>query len=375
MIRAVAAGLIISAGTALADDGQVSGIASYRERIMPPPGAVFEAVLQDVSRADAPAAELGRVTIADAGGPPYRFAIPYEKNVIDDRHVYAVRTTLHYQGQLIFTSDTTYPVLTRGASDEVEIMMVRASAGSGAGEGALRPRARGGAIPVAGEEPPAPPVGETPPPLRGFVTFSAEAAHFTDCATGRQFRIAKAGDYAALEHAYVAAGQEPGRPVLASFDGRIVEEPPAGGNGPQEVVHVDRFVGVWTGEACQAVHGDRPLVETRWQILRIGDTVLETEGDRPVPFVQLQAGGDGPRFAASVGCNTMAGSFGIEAGRLRFGQVITTLMACPQQLADAEELLGRVLGDVRGWRIAGDRLELLDEAGAVIAELNAAELE
>ena len=41
-------------------EASLTGTATYRERIALPPGAVFEATLEDVSRADAPAEVLGR---------------------------------------------------------------------------------------------------------------------------------------------------------------------------------------------------------------------------------------------------------------------------------------------------------------------------
>ena len=79
-IRAIAAGMCLLSGAAFAADGHVSGTATYRERLILPGGTVFEAVLQDVSRADAPAVDLGRITITDPMGPPYIFAIPFEKD-------------------------------------------------------------------------------------------------------------------------------------------------------------------------------------------------------------------------------------------------------------------------------------------------------
>ena len=68
--------LVAWAAAAAAD--VVIGTASYRERIALPPGAVFEAVLEDVSLADAPAVELGRTTIADPGNPPFAFEIDFD---------------------------------------------------------------------------------------------------------------------------------------------------------------------------------------------------------------------------------------------------------------------------------------------------------
>jgi heat shock protein HslJ len=43
--------------------GAVKGTATYRERMALPPGAVLEATLQDVSRADAPAVVIGQVSL------------------------------------------------------------------------------------------------------------------------------------------------------------------------------------------------------------------------------------------------------------------------------------------------------------------------
>lgn len=59
-------------------DGAVTGTAVYRERIALPPGAVFEATLEDVSLADATAEVLGRARVARAGQVPIAFAISYD---------------------------------------------------------------------------------------------------------------------------------------------------------------------------------------------------------------------------------------------------------------------------------------------------------
>lgn len=103
----------------------IEGTAAYRERMALPPNAEFEAVLQDVSRADAPAMEIGRTKIPNAPLPPIRFTIPYDAAKIDPSHTYAVRAVIRVDGRLWFTSDTHHPVLTRGAGDTVDILMKR----------------------------------------------------------------------------------------------------------------------------------------------------------------------------------------------------------------------------------------------------------
>lgn len=55
----------------------VTGVASYRERIALPPGTVFEAVLEDVTLADAPAPVMGK-TVLENPMPPIRFTIPFD---------------------------------------------------------------------------------------------------------------------------------------------------------------------------------------------------------------------------------------------------------------------------------------------------------
>ncbi|WP_191621462.1 YbaY family lipoprotein [Marinihelvus fidelis] len=103
----------------------VSGTALYRERIALPPGAAFEATLEDVSLADAPAKVLGRVGFEAPSGPPIAFEISYDAADIEPRHRYAVRARIEHEGRLMFTTDTHYPVLTQGAPDTVEMLLVR----------------------------------------------------------------------------------------------------------------------------------------------------------------------------------------------------------------------------------------------------------
>ena len=116
---------------AQAAGGTVQGTATYRERIAMPPGAVFEATLEDVSRADAPSVVVSTVRKDDAGNPPYRFELPYDPARIVPSRRYAVRAQVTLEGRLIFTSDQSHPVLTNGSPDKVEIVMKRVAGAAG----------------------------------------------------------------------------------------------------------------------------------------------------------------------------------------------------------------------------------------------------
>ena len=115
---------------AAGDDGvagngsQVSGTLMYRERIALPPGAIAEAWLLDTSRADVPAVEIGYQKIEDPGNPPIAFVLDYDTQEIRDGMQYGVRATISVDGELLFTSDTHYPVLTRGAGNTADVMLI-----------------------------------------------------------------------------------------------------------------------------------------------------------------------------------------------------------------------------------------------------------
>ena len=109
--------------------GTLSGTATYRERIALPPDAVFEAVLQDVSRADAPASVLGRAKAEPAGQPPFRFEIAYDDAAMRSGRRYVVRATVTHQGRLLFTTDQAYPVLD-GRNAPLEMLLVSARGGA-----------------------------------------------------------------------------------------------------------------------------------------------------------------------------------------------------------------------------------------------------
>jgi putative lipoprotein len=218
----------------------IEGSATFRERMALPPNAEFEAVLQDVSRADAPAMELGRATIPNAPLPPIRFTIPYDAAKIVPSNSYAVRAVIRVDGRLWFTSDTHHPVLTRGAGNTVDILLKR------------------------------------------------------------------------------------------------VAEPPM---------------------------ADAALLNTYWRILSLaGEPVTVAEGRRE-PNVILRSADGRDSWSATAGCNKLSGSLTVTGQGLAFRPGASTRMACPPPLDALERALAQALAASTQWRIDGDRLELLDEAG------------
>jgi hypothetical protein len=88
-----------------------------------PPDAVFEAVLEDVSRADTPAERIGSVRQNAPGQPPHRFRIAYDPARIQRSRRYGVRARLLQGDRLLFTTDRFHPVLTQGQGPSVELLL------------------------------------------------------------------------------------------------------------------------------------------------------------------------------------------------------------------------------------------------------------
>ena len=105
---------------------QVEVTAAYRERIMLPPGHMLTVKVEDVSLMDAPARVLAETSKPLEGrGPPYAVTLAVPNARIDARHTYAVRAEIRDPaGALRFTTDTRHSVLTQGAPNKVDIMMV-----------------------------------------------------------------------------------------------------------------------------------------------------------------------------------------------------------------------------------------------------------
>jgi putative lipoprotein len=102
---------------------EIKGTATYLERVALPPGAVFEATLEDVSRAGTKAEVIGSARIERPGNPPIAFAIPYDRAHIDPKGRYAVRARIVADGRLLFTTEEHYPL-----ASEVRLTLRRITA-------------------------------------------------------------------------------------------------------------------------------------------------------------------------------------------------------------------------------------------------------
>jgi len=128
LILLITTGALQAGGTPAAqtvDNLMITGTIRYRERIALPPDAVVLVQLRDVSLMDVAAKLISEQIIKPEHSVPIPFSLPYSAQDIDERMTYSVFATIRSGERLLFVSDRSYPVLTRGHSDQVDLILVQ----------------------------------------------------------------------------------------------------------------------------------------------------------------------------------------------------------------------------------------------------------
>ncbi len=108
---------------AWAASGRVTGIVAFRERIALPPGYEVQVSLRDVSRQDAPSEQIASQTLWPKRQPPVSYVLRFDPSRIVASHDYAVSARILVDGRLVFITDRRYPVITRGAPHEADLLL------------------------------------------------------------------------------------------------------------------------------------------------------------------------------------------------------------------------------------------------------------
>lgn len=101
----------------------LTGQAMIDTRIALPPDLTFEAVIEDISRADAPAEVLARTVIENPGHPPIDFAIAYDPADLRPQAIYALRAKIRQSDTVLFLTDTITRVFEGEPGGTVEVRL------------------------------------------------------------------------------------------------------------------------------------------------------------------------------------------------------------------------------------------------------------
>ena len=208
--------------------------------------------------------------------------------------------------------------------------------------------------------------------LGGLFSYLADAGRMTICLTAQNLPVAQEGDNAALEKTYGENRSAPGAPLLVTFTGHLAERPRPDGKTRQLALVVEKLDKAWPGEPCKPpLPGDAaPAAVTSpegrtWKLVSLFGKGIDAPDSRRAAHLVFDTGRR--RISGSTGCNKLNGRYALDGEQLRFSEVATTRVGCPDG-GELERNFLDALGQTTGFRIAGNRLTLYAGRNAV-AEL------
>jgi uncharacterized lipoprotein YbaY/heat shock protein HslJ len=341
----------------------VSGTVAYMQRIAMPPDAVLTIHIEDVSRADVSAPVLAEMSEPfGARQVPIKFSLKVPSLAIDPRMAYAVRATITVNGKLRFTTTRNYAVLSRGAANNVDLVL-----------DAVQKKDSTSA---------------PPPSIVSFAlpaTFSG-VVPCADCAGIDQTLTLRADGLYRLRSTYV------GKPDGTFTElGRWV----ADGSSKQITLRSGKLTRIFSvtddstlrlldqlGQPIKSTANldlrPRAQVDPISEQLRLPDKdgataelkntywkLIELDGKQVTMAptqareVRITLASEDSRLTAFGGCNQLAGSYVLDGSKLKFTQMISTLMACEPPFMEIESHVLKTLSATSNYRIDGEQLTLL----------------
>lgn len=106
---------------------------------------------------------------------------------------------------------------------------------------------------------------------------------------------------------------------------------------------------------------DASLTDTYWKVIDVQGDPVQVSDQMREPHLVLQSQDN--RFHGSGGVNRLMGGYTFDGDSLTFSDAASTMMAGPPEAMRQEQTIIAALARVRGFRISGDALTLVDESG------------
>lgn len=204
-------------------------------------------------------------------------------------------------------------------------------------------------------------------PLNGLYQYLADAALFTECASGLAFPVVPTGDNIKLEQAYLQRREQPAQALLATLYAHIKPAPSMEGNRLVPSVHPLRFESIAQADCSPRLYSAN-LKDQFWTLVQLsGKPVVLPENGRP-PGLMFHA--ENNRLSGSGGCNQLVGTYSVEGNSIQTNMIAATRMAC-LQAGNVDDELIMTLTQVKSWNILGQRMELYDQLGRLLVRFEA----
>ncbi|MCV2348242.1 copper resistance protein NlpE N-terminal domain-containing protein [Paucibacter sp. Y2R2-4] len=209
--------------------------------------------------------------------------------------------------------------------------------------------------------------GQEPLRLRGEFRYMADAANFTDCASGLRWPVQMGGDYLALERRYGELRSSPGAGIWVELKGRVALSPSMEGP-PREHVLVDQFIAADGAASCAApaqtlAPEARPplaqLLNTYWKLIEIEGQPLLGTAVQALGDVSLSLSEQEARARLKSVCGNAVGAYQLNGNTLKFSAMAGTISTCPEPAKALVLKLIQALNVSQTYRIEGEQLLLM----------------
>jgi len=328
--------------TLWAKKAEISGQAMYTDEIALPEDAKFEVFLEDISLMDAPSISIGETSISPAGQIPIFFTIVYDDENITLGRNYAVRAKITQNNKLLYTTDTVNPVFTSYNAEKLNLVMKR--------------------------------IYKVPESkvMEGMYKYMADAALFKECMTGKYYPVAFEADNLALEEAYSKEVNASGAYLKVELKGKIVKRPKMDGDGDEDILLVEHFIGIEGEKNCEEQHANVPIANNYWKVLTLYGKKVKAAKNTREAHILLKQGLDGVgELKIVTGCNVLKGSYKIEDQNIKITvkPFEGSEKVCGETKVEKNFLEG--LKNAIYWKIKGEELTLLDERDNVLVTFKA----
>jgi heat shock protein HslJ len=108
-------------------------------------------------------------------------------------------------------------------------------------------------------------------------------------------------------------------------------------------------------QPAAAAVSDAPITDTHWKLTELLGKPVDTAVKRKEMFLQFDK--EGGRVTGSGGCNSVSGTYTVEAnGKITMSKMISTRMACPAMQDESAFL--QALSKVNTYIVSGNQLQL-----------------
>ncbi len=115
--------------------------------------------------------------------------------------------------------------------------------------------------------------------------------------------------------------------------------------------------------ACGGSAVSPSLAGTSWKLDQIAGQPVEEQTSPTLAFDNKG------QVSGNASCNSFGGTYDAEHGKLTFGPLWSTMMACPDSgVMEQEAAYFKALAEAASYTVEGEQLTLMDANGKVLAE-------